>query len=120
MLKYPLEKVIAAIREVCTKFILTQSLELKRIKYIPSRQLYIITVADESQRSIPQELINMYIENFGEKGGLEIAGHLRHSIELEESIFERGGATSEEFWDGDMNDVIDYLDQKEKKETEET
>lgn len=116
MIAYPLEKVIGVLKEISKKFILTQSIELKKIKYIPSKQLYIVTDKEDTQHGIPQELINGYIESFGEKCGLEIAGNLRHSIELEQSIYSESGAGPEEFWNGDMNDVYDYLKQKEDDE----
>jgi len=114
MIKYPLEKVIGVLREVSKKFILTEKIELKKIKFSKSKQYYLVTLRDDSQHIIPQEIINTYIENFGEKGGLEIAGHLRHDVELEQSAFDASAASNEDYWDGNINDVIDYLNEKKE------
>ena len=116
MLKYPLEKVIGVLKEISKKFILTKTIEIKKIKFVKSKEYYLVILSDDSQHIITQELINTYIESFGEKGGLEIAGHLRHSVELEQSVFQGSESGTEEYWDGDMNDVIDYLHQKEEQE----
>jgi len=70
--------------------------ELRKIKYIRSKQYYLVTLSDNSQHIVAQELINTYIESFGEKGGLEIAGHLRHSVELEQSAFQGSESATDE------------------------
>lgn len=117
MIVYSLEKVVRVLQEISKKFVLTEMIELKRVKYVKAKQHYLVTLRDESQHIVPQEFINTYIESFGEKGGLSIAGHLRHPIDLEQSVSQESHSDTGEYWQGDMNDVIDYL--HEKKEDKE-
>jgi len=118
MIDYSLEMVVRVLKEVCKKFALTKDIHIREVKYDKEKLYYLITLNDNTQRILPQELINQYIESFSERGGLEIAGHLRHDIELEQSAFSgKGpGPDSDETWDGDVQDAIDYINEKEEKE----
>ena len=115
MITYKIEMIEEALKEICKKFTLTKNLQIKKIKLEKEDLQYRITLLDDSQHTVKQELLNQYIETFGDKGGLEIAGCLMHSIEQEESAFSSGDSDSDETWDGDIQDAIDYVN-KQKKE----
>ena len=115
MITYKIEMIAEALKEICRKFVLTRTVTLKHIEYVPAKNSYKIITQDGSKHIIEKKLINQYIESLGDKGGLEIAGLLLHSVELEESAFKKSSASeSEDFWDGDIQDALDYLNRKEE------
>ena len=116
MTTYNLQIVTDALKEISSQFIMTKGLEIKEVAYDSPEERYIVTISDGSRHFLDKELVNKYIESFGDKGSIEIAGALLHSIDLEESarsaIGEKRG--DEDFWDGDINDVTNYLEKKKK------
>lgn len=117
MITYRLEMVENAIKEVCKKFEMTKSMTIKKIKYISKKKCYLVMLDDDSKHIIMKEFINKYIESFGTEGEREIARGLVHSIELEESAFQPGAPDLGDYWDGNIHDVIDYLDEQGKTES---
>ncbi|MFH1791641.1 MAG: hypothetical protein ABH885_06650 [Candidatus Omnitrophota bacterium] len=116
MIKYSPEIVLKTINEISKKFYMTQHLSAKKVQYRADKDIYVVTLNDNTLHTIEHELINTYIESFGEKGGIDIAGLLIHDIELEESIHELDNRQSDDVWDGDMYDVEEYLRKKKEKE----
>ncbi|MFC1704638.1 hypothetical protein ACFL1E_07690 [Candidatus Omnitrophota bacterium] len=116
MITYSKEMVKSALKEVCDKFEVTKQFKIKKITYVDSEQYYRIIIQDDSQHIIYKELLNRYIESLGEKGTREIAACLLHSIELEESATTETSSGTDEVWDGDMQDVIDYQTKHKNKD----
>ncbi len=113
-MRYSLDLVIDTLREVCKKYTMTRDVVLKKIRYVPSGKYYLVTTADKNDHIIDEELLEKYVKSFGEKGGLEIAGNLMHSVELEQSAPPLGSDRSDEYWEGDLDEVKDYLKKKEE------
>jgi hypothetical protein len=120
MITYNMQMVTDALSEISKKYLMTKNIAIKEIKYISSKELYVIMLSDDSRHNITKELINKYIETLGDKGGLEIAGLLLHSIELEQSVELSGAVNMDEYWDGNLSDIDDYLKKKEEKENKDS
>ena len=106
--------VLSVLKEVCKKFEMSKNIVIKKVKYVRKKQYYIVTLADGSERVIKQELINRYIESLGEEGALEIAGFLVYSDELGYVEPPDWTPNTEDYWEGHIEDVIDYLEKKDE------
>ena len=118
MLTHNIHMVADTLKEICKRHERTKHIRLKRIKYLRAKAEYLVTLTDDSKHIVPKELINKYIESLGDKKGTEIAGHLLHPIDLEESILESGIPETSDAWEGDIEKVNEYLKDKEEKENE--
>ncbi len=118
MLTHNIRMVADTLKEICERYEKTKNIRLKRIKYLRSKEEYLVTLTDDSKHIVPKEIINKYIESLGDRKGTEIAGHLLHSIDLEESILESGLPQTSDAWEGDIEKVNEYLKDKEEKENE--
>ena len=114
MIIYNIKMARKAIEEAAGLFEMTKSLHITNVKYRKAKQQYVVVLANGTKHLIDQEYINTYIESLGDKGGREIARALIHSIEQQESALNTGTSQSDEVWDGDFNDVTEYLQKKEK------
>ncbi|MFC1593789.1 hypothetical protein ACFL38_00505 [Candidatus Omnitrophota bacterium] len=115
MITYNIAIIKKTLKEICEKFILTKTLVIKKLAFVVSEdsvEFYRVTFDDDTQHIVPKELMNQYIESLGDKAGLEIAGCLMHSIEQEESAYTGSSPETDDFWDGDVQDAIDYLNKK--------
>jgi len=111
---YSKEMITNSLKEICAKHEMTKDLVIKDVKYVEPKDYYLITLGDSSEHTVPRETINLYIESLGDKEDLTIAGLLLHDIEAEESVPEpeRNKSAEGDYWDGNMNDVIDYMRKK--------
>jgi len=116
MITYSEAMVRSTLSEICKKYTMTQNLVLQKIDYKASKELYIIITGDNSKHVISKELINGYIESLGDKGGLEIAALLLHPAELALSTEDNGMPNIDEYWEGNIQDINDYLDKKKKED----
>lgn len=114
MITYSCKLVSEILAEVCAKFEKTKTLKIQRVRYRRDEKKYEVTLSGGAKRILEENLIKTYIESLGDKGALAIAGHLSHDPELENSIRKPELPETDEFWDGNMSDVYDYLNDKDK------
>lgn len=115
MYAYPIEIIKDSLQKVCGDFTMTKGLIIKTVSFYRDKEYYLVTLDDDSRHIVDQEVVNEYIESAGLKNTEKIAACLLHSIELEESVPE-GHAIDrgDDFWDGDVRDALDYLEEKNK------
>ncbi|MDD5070202.1 MAG: hypothetical protein PHV17_05680 [Candidatus Omnitrophica bacterium] len=115
MFIYPGKIVRESLEKVCQDFEMTKSLLIKKIVFNPEKEHYLITLNNNSQRIVDQELLNSYIESAGLKNSRQIAAALLHSIDLEQSVPQDYASNrGDDFWDGEVQDALDYLEEKNK------
>lgn len=113
---YSCKLVFESLNEICSKFKRTEKLKVKKVKWLLEGRKYQVTLKNGTIHLIDQQLIKDYIESFGENGGLTIAGHLMHDISLEESTQKTKQPEIDEYWEGSMEDVYDYLEKRNTNE----
>lgn len=115
MMTYKITLIAQSLKEICRKFELTKTLVIKKIKHVRRNKEYVVTLSDSSRHIIEQTLMNKYIESLGDEAALQIAGHLLHSIEQEESAFISPPSNTDDYWEGDVQDAMDYFEKEQEK-----
>ena len=115
MFMYPGKIIRESLQKISQEFEMTKSILIKKIIFNQEKEHYLITLEDNSQRIVDQELLNSYIESAGLKNSRKIAAALLHSIDLEQSVPEDYAINrGDDFWDGEVQDALDYLEEKNK------
>jgi hypothetical protein len=115
MLNYSCKLVLETLNEICAKFEKTKNLKVKKVKFLSDKSKYQVILTNGSKHLINQALINKYIETFGEKNTLKIAGQLSHNPNLEESVNKQKKPEINEYWEGNMKDVNEYLRRRDQE-----
>jgi hypothetical protein len=119
MINYDCKLVWEALNEICAKFEKTKNIKIKKVKKVSEKRAYQATLSNGTTHLIDQQLIKDYIESFGEKGSLKIAANLIHDTELEESARKQKQPEIDEYWEGSMKEVKEYLEKKERDKNKE-
>lgn len=116
---YSCKLVLETLNEICRKFEQTKNLHVKKVKLTSDKNNYQATLTMGGTRLIEIELIKEYIESFGEKKALAIAGRLIHDNSLEESVHKPKQPEIDEYWNGDITEIDDYIRKRDNKNTPE-